>query len=422
MITQYLNRIMEIYLSNKTIKTNSNSEEHKLLCRHIPELLQGKYDEYYIKGSEGNGNRTLYPWICIMDPSITRTPQKVLYIAILFKRNMEGFYITLNQGITFFRENFKSKAYDRAQEAASYFRKDIEIDNALNEIDLNGVKADNGYGFEKTTVLGNYFEKGKFTKEEFYQTLNDYISIYKEITEQIDGDSYESIIPKIINDSELQYQDAEKAIEEINNAIFQGAKPVNHKLIEVTPKVDKVKRFKKITTPSNKKIDYVKRASENAKTGLLGEKLILAFEIDRLNKLGLEEYASKVKQVSLENDVLGYDIKSYDIDEDGNIHEIFIEVKTSSTLKDVDFYVSRNEVEQSKILEKYYWLYRVYNCNLIEKEPKFYRVKGSIEENFDLTSDTYKATIKNNAKIISSTVQINEKFIKENLIDGSHIL
>jgi hypothetical protein len=131
--------------------------------------------------------------------------------------------------------------------------------------------------------------------------------------------------------------------------------------LEVKPKVDNVERFKKLTAPSNSKIDYVKRASENAKTGLLGENLILAFEIDRLNKLGLEEYANKVKQVSLINDVLGYDIRSFDLDKEGNVHEIYIEVKTSSTSKDVDFYVSRNEVEQSKILGKNYWLYRVYN-------------------------------------------------------------
>ena len=413
MVINYLNRIMDIYLKNNTGRTNSDSEEHKLLCKNIPELLQVRYKDYYIKGSEGNGNRTSYPWICIMDPSITRTPQKGLYVAILFQRNMGGFYITLNQGITYFRETFRNRAYEMAQEAAKYFRKDIEIDDAYEVIDLNSFRSDNGYGFEKTTVIGNYFKKGQYSEEEFYETLNEYISLYNEIVEQIDGSSYESIIPKIVDDKELQYKDAEKAIEEINDVIYQGVKPVRHHLLEVKPKVDKVKRFKRLTAPSNSKIDYVKRASENAKTGLLGENLILAFEIDRLNKLGLEEYAIKVKQVSLVNDVLGYDIRSFDLNKEGNVHEIYIEVKTSSTSKDVDFYVSRNEVEQSKILGKNYWLYRVYNCNLIEKEPKFYRVNGPIEENFELTSDTYKATIKKDANIVSSYLQLNTKMLND---------
>ena len=106
MITKYLNRVMDVYLLNKTGRTNSGSEEHKLLCKFIPELLQQKYKDYYIKGSEGNGNRTPYPWVCIMDTSITRTPQKGLYVGILFQKNMNGFYITLNQGITYFKNTF----------------------------------------------------------------------------------------------------------------------------------------------------------------------------------------------------------------------------------------------------------------------------------------------------------------------------
>lgn len=412
MIVEYMNRIMDIYLSNNSLRTNSESEEHRLLCKIVPELLQDRYSDYYIKGSEGNGNRTSYPWICIMDPLITRSPQKGLYIAILFQKSMKGFYITLNQGITFFRDKFKSKAYFRAQEAAKYFRKDIELNDALEEIDLNSTKSDNGYGFEKTTVIGHYFKKGEYTKEYFYQVLKDYVELYKEIVEQIDGNSYESIIPKIVDSTELQYQDAETAISEIDTAIYQGSKPIRHRLIEVSPNVDKIKRFKRIATPSNSKVDYVKRASENAKTGLLGEKLVLAFEIDRLNKLGLEEYASKIKQVSLVNDVLGYDIKSFDIDKDGNVHEIYIEVKASNTPKDIDFYVSKNEVEQSKILDKSYWLYRVYNCNLLDREPKFYRVNGPIDQNFELSADTYKASIKKGANIVSSIVQYNEQLLK----------
>lgn len=413
MIADYLNRFMDIYLLNTNKKTNKNSEEHLLICSKIPQILQEKYSNYYIKGSEGNGNKTQYPWLCLMDETITRSPQKGLYIAILFQKNMEGFYIALNQGITYFKNTFKSKAYLKAQEAAKYFRKDILIEDVVDNIDLNSNKNDNGYGFEKTTIIGKYFKKNSFTDEDFFESLDEFSKLYNEIIEIIDGNSYEVIIPKIINDSNLQFEDAETAIEDINQVLFKGSKPINHKLIEVVPKVDRLTKFKKISTPSNKKIDYVKRAEENAQTGLLGEKLVLAFEIDRLNKLGLEEYAKKVKQVSLRNDFLGYDIKSYDIDENNKIHEIYIEVKTSSTPKDVDFYVSKNEVEQSKKLSKYYWLYRVYNCNLLNKEPKFYRVNGSIEDNFVLDIETYKASLKKEAHIVLTSRQYTQKLIDD---------
>jgi hypothetical protein len=54
------------------------------------------------------------------------------YIAILFQRNMEGFYITLNQGITYFRDTYASKAYQRAVEMAAYFKEQIN-DNQYDE-------------------------------------------------------------------------------------------------------------------------------------------------------------------------------------------------------------------------------------------------------------------------------------------------
>ncbi len=143
---------------------------------------------------------------------------------------------------------------------------------------------------------------------------------------------------------------------------------------------------------------------------MLGEKLVLEFEIDRLNRLGLEEYAKKIEHVSINNDVLGYDIKSFDIDGRG-IHEIYIEVKTSATQKDVDFFVSKNEVIQSLKLEKDYWLYRVYDCSVSSNMPKFYRVQGAIENNFYLNPETYKATLKKEAKIVQSDFPYSRKFI-----------
>ncbi len=104
MVSDLINRLMSIYLKENDNKVSSKSESHQLLCNRIVAYLKSSKDlnKYYIKGSDGNGQRTYYPWICLMDSNITRTPQKGLYIAILFKRNMEGFYVTLTQGITFF--------------------------------------------------------------------------------------------------------------------------------------------------------------------------------------------------------------------------------------------------------------------------------------------------------------------------------
>lgn len=54
------------------------------------------------------------PWVCCMDERITRTTQRGLYIGILFKMDMSGFYLTLTQGITFFKERYGGKYCYRA--------------------------------------------------------------------------------------------------------------------------------------------------------------------------------------------------------------------------------------------------------------------------------------------------------------------
>lgn len=407
MISTLFNTFMEIYDHKNKPKVDSNEESHILICSQIPKALKSisTYKKYYIKGSEGNGVKTFYPWICLMDETITRSPQKGLYIAILFRKDMSGFYITLNQGITFFKQTFRKSAYSRADEAASYFRNKIKESGFIDKIDLGSVKNDNGYGFEKTTVIGKFFEKYNFADKDIYDSLNTLSNIYDEIIDTIDGKNYESIIPKLVGDDGLIFTDAESAIEEIDEVIYRGKKPAKHNLREVVPKIDQPRLFREISSPSNKKIDYVKRAQDNAETGLLGEKLILAYEIERLNFLGLEKYAEKVKQVSLENDVLGYDILSYDINDDGVPHEIYIEIKTSSSKKDTDFFVSRNEVLKSREFKNRYWLYRVYDCSVSGGDPKFYRVNGLIEDNFELQPETYKASLKIGANIINSNFQ-----------------
>lgn len=106
--------------------------------------------------------------------------------------------------------------------------------------------------------------------------------------------------------------------------------------------------------------------------------------------MNLSEYADKVKWQSLKSDGFGYDILSYDLF-GTEIKQIFIEVKTTTNKVDCEFPVSVGEVMKSKQLKKQYCLYRIYD---VLKEPKFYRVYGSIEEHFLLDPITYLAKYK----------------------------
>jgi hypothetical protein len=63
-------------------------------------------------------------------------------------------------------------------------------------------------------------------------------------------------------------------------------------------------------------------------------------------------FASKFKQVSVVSDTYGFDLESYDLDDNGKIQKIFIEVKTTSSKIDTEFYVSKNEVKKSQRVKR----------------------------------------------------------------------
>ena len=163
-------------------------------------------------------------------------------------------------------------------------------------------------------------------------------------------------------------------------------------LQESDPMAGRTHKFEKITKPKMRKIDYEKKAKRDAKVGKLGETLALSYEQNRLTDLGRPDLAQKVKWVSVESDTYGYDIESYDIDSKGNVKNIRIEVKTTSSRVDTEFFVSKNEVETSIELKKNYCVFRIYDVN--SQNPKFYKAFGQIEDNFILDPITYSARYK----------------------------
>lgn len=85
------------------------------------------------------GNWTETPWISVFDRDITETATKGFYIVYLFRKDMNGVYLSLNQGTTHLQHKYKknnprSKMEEIAlklQDTLSYFLEDfptIKID------------------------------------------------------------------------------------------------------------------------------------------------------------------------------------------------------------------------------------------------------------------------------------------------------
>ncbi len=90
------------------------------------------------------------------------------------------------------------------------------------------------------------------------------------------------------------------------------------------------------------------------KLGLDAEKIVLVYEINRLNNQPLLQ--EQIEHTSKINVSAGYDIKSFTIFNENNAIPRYIEVKAVSIM-DYKFYWSRNEIETARKYQNEYYLY-----------------------------------------------------------------
>lgn len=149
-----------------------------------------------------------------------------------------------------------------------------------------------------------------------------------------------------------------------------------------------------IPTFKGRKTNFIKKHKESKKLGEAGELLVIDFEEKKLK--GLLKPGMKIEHTSKDiGDGTGYDIKSYD--KYGN--EIFIEVKTTkSSDKKVVFNITPTELECSRIKNKSYWLYRVYNFDKSNNSGRVYKINGNLYDVLDTQPDSYIAVFKGKGK------------------------
>ncbi len=401
MLRDYFQFVLDNYITND--KTVSNSSRlYDELVHEIPLAIKSIFPfrkDLTAKGSMGQGNKTDFPWVSILNRNITTSTKFGLYIVYLFKKDMSGFYLALSQGITYFIDTFGSKKFEYARKVVKYFqdRTDDEL-FSKNLINLGASRSERlGYGYEQATILSKYYSSSGFTEDELINDYKHMLNIYDEIYRNMDTNSYNEIIDRIITSTKTQKEHlvlAEDAIEDIREALTPiDGQPYDFskQLKQVHPYIDKSTKYKEITNPLVKKTDYIKKAKSDAEIGYLGELLVLEYEKQRLSSSSfLSGYADKIEHVSVKSDGYGYDIVSYDLF-GLEVKKIFIEVKTTKNKVDIEFPVSKGEVDKSKQLKKQYFVYRVYD---VLNDPKFYRVAGSIEDHFNLDPVTYLAKYK----------------------------
>lgn len=180
-----------------------------ILRNEIPTELKkiiGNTDKYKVSGSAGQGNWTYSPWVAIMDRKITETPQSGYYLVYLFREDMKGFYLSLNQGMTEIRnqrgdnetkELLKVKAREYRENLGNVFS------NYWENIDLAVESSPAAPFYEAGNIYAKYYEiKNMPSDEKLQSDLKDILELYGAL-----GENKSKL--RIIEDS-IKIQDSQR--------------------------------------------------------------------------------------------------------------------------------------------------------------------------------------------------------------------
>lgn len=193
-IRSSIRHILENYLGART----ENLRDHSMgdFVRHkIVEIINTEtklnQDKYLVVGSVGQGQWATIPWVSCYDRSITRTATLGYYIVYLFKADMSGVYVSLNQGWTYFKEKYGTKeGRIKIKHTASLMRgqlNTVPMHLREEEIDL-ATNNELGKGYENGHIYGRYYDLNNLPEaEEIIMDFQSLLITYQEIVNLMNG-------------------------------------------------------------------------------------------------------------------------------------------------------------------------------------------------------------------------------------------
>ena len=156
------------------------------LARQVAILLQAYAPNLEVKGSPGQGVWARGPWVGVFDPLASTGAQKGYYLCYLFKEDMSGVYLSLNQGMTEAKDHYKSGAKAALQARAQNFRAMLGTEiprDLLSEIELAPSGPDVPTVFyEKGNICAVHYSAGSMPDEKTVRTdLADMVALYRSL-------------------------------------------------------------------------------------------------------------------------------------------------------------------------------------------------------------------------------------------------
>ncbi|MBT2734120.1 MrcB family domain-containing protein [Bacillus sp. ISL-7] len=231
--------VLDGYLNakNETFKGHSMGKAvRETLKDSIIDVASLNDDMYLVTGSVGQGQWAEIPWVAIFLRNLTTTATKGYDIVYLFTENMDGFYISLNQGYTYYKEKYGTKVgKEKIKAVSSILRNKLHtVPDRLkgDQINLKG-NGNLSQGYEGGHIFGRYYSKNSLpSSEELIQDLLDLIIVYRELEGIIGNRSIEQFNDYLlledngqfleIEEKEEQYQDSVFAVQLEENNLFEN--------------------------------------------------------------------------------------------------------------------------------------------------------------------------------------------------------
>ncbi len=162
-----------------------------LIRRELPKKLEARCsnpdDRYRFIGSPGQGNWARSPWVAVLDTLVTTTVQRGYYPVYLFREDFTGVYLSLNQGVTTVREQYKTGAREALHIRATDFR--AQLDATAKRFPLEKIELHPAPGsslspdYEAGNIRAKFYKAGELpTEGELIEDLRAMLSLYDALT------------------------------------------------------------------------------------------------------------------------------------------------------------------------------------------------------------------------------------------------
>lgn len=150
-------------------------------------MLKINKEKYIIEGSIGKGQYAEIPWVAVFNKEITESATRGIYIVYLYTADMEGIYLSLNQGYTYFSDRFTTKkAKEEISNMAKLLYDMLQVPDNMNLDNIN-LKASNklGKGYMAGHIAGKYYDLNRLPGESaLVKDLLELIEVYEEINKK----------------------------------------------------------------------------------------------------------------------------------------------------------------------------------------------------------------------------------------------